>query len=157
MTDPSNLQPPAERRQVAALCWRAGQGGAVEILLVTSRDTGRWVTPKGGRMPGLSDARAAALEALEEAGVEGEVGETPIGVFVYLKRLKRRAPRPTEVTVFALRVDRELTDWKEAAQRTRRWFPALEAAAAVEEADLRAVILNVASDTALLGDRPDRG
>lgn len=140
MTDAPNLQPMAERRQVAALCWRAEQGGAVEILLVTSRDTGRWVTPKGGRMPGLSDAQAAALEALEEAGVEGEVAETPVGTFRYLKRLKRRAPRPTEVTAFALRVDRELADWKEAAQRTRRWFSVEDAVAVVEETDLQTLI-----------------
>ena len=145
MTDPSNPQPMAERRQVAALCWRAGQGGAVEVLLVTSRDTGRWVTPKGGRMPGLSDARAAALEALEEAGVEGEVAEPPVGTFRYLKRLKRRAPRPTEVTVFALRVDQELADWKEAAQRTRRWFSVEEAVAVVEETDLQALIRTFAA------------
>lgn len=133
--------PPAERRQVAALCWRPGEGGGVEILLVTSRDTGRWVTPKGGRMAGLTDAQAAAQEALEEAGVEGVVEEQPLGVFRYLKRLKRRAPRLTEVGVFALRVSAEHPDWHEAAQRTRRWFPALEAAAVVDEADLGRLIL----------------
>ena len=138
VADPA-LRP--ERHQVAALCWRMGQGGAVEILLVTSRDTGRWVTPKGGYMPGLTDAQAAAQEALEEAGVEGEVQEAPVGGFQYLKRLKRRAPRPTEVSVFALKVERELVDWKEAGQRTRRWFSAVEAAAAVDEAELGAVIL----------------
>ena len=147
----------AERRQVAALCWRAGQGGAVEILLVTSRDTGRWVTPKGGRMPGLTDAQAAAQEALEEAGVEGVVQEAPIGEFQYLKRLKRRAPRPTQVSVFALRVTRELTDWKEAAQRTRRWFTAAAAAASVDETELGAVMLEFASGTATLGETADRG
>ena len=147
----------AERHQVAALCWRAGQGGAVEILLVTSRDTGRWVTPKGGRMPGLTDAQAAAQEALEEAGVEGVVQEAPIGEFQYLKRLKRRAPRPTQVSVFALRVERELSDWKEAAQRTRRWFTAADAAASVDETELGAVMLEFASGTATLGETADRG
>lgn len=157
MTDAVDSTSRPERHQVAALCWRPGQGGEVEILLVTSRDTGRWVTPKGGRMPGLTDAQAAAQEALEEAGVEGEVQEAPIGAFRYLKRLKRRAPRPTQVSVFALRVDRELSDWKEAAQRTRRWFSIIEAAAAVDETELGAVILEFASGTATLGDEPDRG
>lgn len=141
MTDAVDSTSRPERHQVAALCWRPGQGGEIEILLVTSRDTGRWVTPKGGRMPGLTDAQAAAQEALEEAGVEGEVQEAPIGAFRYLKRLKRRAPRPTQVSVFALRVTRELADWKEAAQRTRRWFTAVDAAAAVDEAELGAAIL----------------
>lgn len=139
MTDAAP-RPRAERVQVAALCWRSGQDGVIEILLVTSRDTGRWVTPKGGRMPGKTDAQAAAEEAWEEAGVLGEVQNAPIGTFRYMKRLKRRAPRPTEVNVFALRVTRELADWKEVAQRSRRWFTLVEAAAAVDEAELGAMI-----------------
>ncbi|MBX3478395.1 MAG: NUDIX hydrolase [Brevundimonas sp.] len=148
---------PAERRQVAALCWRRGQGGVLEILLITSRDTGRWVTPKGGRMPGLSDAQAAAQEALEEAGVEGEVGESPLGEFRYLKRLKRRGPRPTRVTVFALQVQRQHPGWKEAAQRTRRWFRADRASVMVDETDLGALIRAFASDETRLGAADDHG
>ena len=70
VADPA-LRP--ERHQVAALCWRMGQGGAVEILLVTSRDTGRWVIPKGWPMDGKSASAAAAREAWEEAGVKGTV------------------------------------------------------------------------------------
>lgn len=139
MNHPPNPQPMAERRQVAALCWRRGAGG-VEILLVTSRDTGRWVTPKGGRMAGKSDAEAAAVEAFEEAGVEGQVQTTPLGGFRYMKRLKRRGSRLTHVSVFALKVERELDDWPEAAQRTRRWFSTTEAATLVEEVDLAALI-----------------
>ena len=49
----------SERSQVAALPWRRGPNG-VEILLITSRETRRWVTPKGGRMAGKTDAEAAA-------------------------------------------------------------------------------------------------
>lgn len=139
MNHPPSIQPMAERRQVAALCWRMGACG-VEVLLVTSRDTGRWVTPKGGRMTGRSDAEAAAIEACEEAGVDGVIDETPLGGFRYMKRLKRRGSRLTQVTVFSLRVERELDDWPEAAQRTRRWFPAPVAASLVEEVDLAALI-----------------
>ena len=76
----------AERRQVAALPWRRGDTG-IEILLVTSRETRRWVTPKGGRMAGKTDAEAAAQEALEEAGVEGVVPGVQLGTFRYLKVL----------------------------------------------------------------------
>lgn len=134
--EPKPLKP---RRQVAALPWRAGAHG-LEILLVTSRDTGRWVVPKGGRMAGLTDAQAAAQEALEEAGVEGRIAETPLGEFHYLKRLKRRAARPCIVSVYELEVQRELADWQERGQRTRRWMTAAEAANAVEEADLAGLI-----------------
>src|SRR5690606_30035705 len=79
-------------RQVAALPWRRGADG-LQILLVTSRETRRWVTPKGGRMAGKTDAEAAAQEALEEAGVTGRIVEEPFGTFRYLKILKRRRPR----------------------------------------------------------------
>lgn len=156
MIQPATPQPMAERHQVAALCWRMG-GGGIEVLLVTSRDTGRWVTPKGGRMMGKTDAEAAAVEACEEAGVEGQVETAPLGDFRYMKRLKRRGSRLTHVSVFALRVERELDDWPEAAQRTRRWFGAGDAAAAVEEADLADLIRRFASGAATLGGGTDRG
>lgn len=128
-----------DRRQVAALPWRRG-GEGIEILLVTSRETRRWVTPKGGRMTGKTDAEAAAQEALEEAGVTGRTTPEPVGVFRYLKILRRRASRWCVVEVYGLEVEAELPDWPEAAQRERRWFSQAEAAALVDEPDLRALI-----------------
>lgn len=129
----------AERRQVAALPWRRGPDG-VEVMLVTSRETRRWVTPKGGRMPGKTDAEAAAQEALEEAGVEGEIGHDPLGVFRYLKILKRRAPRWCVVALYPLQVTAEHDEWKEQDQRERRWMPLATAAGSVGEPDLAALI-----------------
>lgn len=129
----------AERRQVAALPWRRGASG-IEILLVTSRETRRWVTPKGGRMPGRTDAEAAAQEALEEAGVEGVVAPEPLGTFRYLKTLKRRAPRWCVVSVYALEVRIEHEDWHERGQRERIWVSRDEAVRRVDEPDLKALI-----------------
>lgn len=139
MTRPMIRTQTAERRQVAALPWRRGADG-IEILLVTSRETRRWVTPKGGRMPGKTDAEAAAEEALEEAGVEGAVGHEPLGTFRYLKVLKRRAPRWCVVAVHALEVRVEHPDWHEQAERERAWMSAEQAAANVGEADLAEII-----------------
>jgi len=129
----------AERRQVAALPWRRTEAG-LEILLVTSRETRRWVTPKGGRMPGRTDAEAAAQEALEEAGVEGETTPEPLGTFRYLKILKRRAPRWCVVAVYALEVRVEHDDWHERGQRERLWVSRDEAVRRVDEPDLKALI-----------------
>jgi 8-oxo-dGTP pyrophosphatase MutT (NUDIX family) len=129
----------AERRQVAALPWRRGADG-IEILLVTSRETRRWVTPKGGRMPGLTDAASAAQEALEEAGIEGVVAETPVGTFRYLKVLKRRAPRWCVVAVHALEVRVEHETWHEQAERERAWVGRDEAVRRVDEPELKALI-----------------
>ncbi|MFN3667679.1 MAG: NUDIX hydrolase [Brevundimonas sp.] len=130
---------PTERRQVAALPWRRGAGG-LEILLVTSRETRRWVTPKGGRMAGKSDAEAAAQEALEEAGVEGVASEAPIGTFRYLKVLKRRASRWCVVSVHALEVRLEHASWQEQSERERVWVSREEAVRRVDEPDLKALI-----------------
>ncbi|MDP2116886.1 MAG: NUDIX hydrolase [Brevundimonas sp.] len=129
----------AERRQVAALPWRRGADG-IEILLVTSRETRRWVTPKGGRMAGRSDAESAAQEALEEAGVEGVITEAPVGTFRYLKVLKRRAPRWCVVAVHALEVRVEHPTWHEQAERERLWVSRDEAVRRVDEPDLKALI-----------------
>lgn len=139
MKAPSISATPLERRQVAALPWRRGAEG-IEILLVTSRETRRWVTPKGGRMPGRTDAESAAQEALEEAGIEGVIDETPVGRFRYLKVLKRRAPRWCVVAVHALEVRVEHDDWPEKAERARVWVSRDEAVRRVEEPDLKALI-----------------
>jgi 8-oxo-dGTP pyrophosphatase MutT (NUDIX family) len=112
----------------------------VQILLVTSRETRRWVTPKGGRMAGKTDAEAAAQEALEEAGIEGVVGDRPLGTFRYLKVLKRRAPRWCVVTVYGLEVTAEHPDWQERAERERVWVSREEAVRRVDEPDLKALI-----------------
>lgn len=132
--------PPAERRQVAALPWRRTADGAVEILLITSRETRRWVTPKGGRMSGKTDAEAAAQEALEEAGIEGVISERPLGSFRYLKVLKRRASRWCAVDVYCLEVTVEHPDWQEREERERVWVGRGEAATMVDEPDLQVLI-----------------
>lgn len=139
MMSPSIRTPPAERRQVAALPWRRSPDG-IEILLVTSRETRRWVTPKGGRIAGRTDAQSAALEALEEAGVEGVITEAPIGTFRYLKVLKRRAPRWCVVALHALEVRVEHPVWHEQAERERAWMTVEQAAACVSEPDLAGII-----------------
>ena len=133
----------AERRQVAALPWRRGEDG-LEILLVTSRETRRWVTPKGGRMPGKTDPEAAAIEAMEEAGVQGDIGVNPVGAFRYAKRLKSGDDRMYVVAVYPLKVLIQLGAWPEAAERERRWMSLDDAAASVHEPDLAQLILDFA-------------
>jgi len=91
-------------------------------------------------MPGKTDAEAAAQEAWEEAGVRGRIRPEPLGVFRYLKQLKRRAPRWCVVSLYALEVLELLDDWQEAHERERRWMPVGVAADLVQEAELGALI-----------------
>ncbi len=126
------------RAQYAALPFRLAEG--VEILLITSRETGRWVIPKGWPMKGLAASQAAALEAFEEAGVTGDIAPKPLGAYPYVKYLKSGAGRPCKVRVFALRVTGQAEDWPEKSQRDTRWLAWPEAAAAVQELRLGRLI-----------------
>jgi 8-oxo-dGTP pyrophosphatase MutT (NUDIX family) len=130
-------------RQCAALPF-AWDKGELRVLLVTSRETCRWVLPKGWMEKRLAPHALAAKEALEEAGVLGEVERRPIGRYDYGKRGPRGRVTPCSVRVFPLRVERLLDDWPERRQRQRRWFSPAEAAMAVEEGGLVALLLQLA-------------
>ena len=122
--------------QVAALCWRRRRG-AVQVLLISSRDSGRWVIPKGWPIAGLSTADAAAREAWEEAGVEGKVQATPLGAFGYDKLARMSVTVRCLVAVHALRVLALKDRFPEAGQRRRAWFNPAEAAGLVAEPQLQ--------------------
>jgi uncharacterized protein len=135
--------------QVAALPYRlvpaagADDGrklDAVMIMLVTSRDTGRWIVPKGNVDAGHTPHEAAAIEAVEEAGLVGWVDLDPIGHYSYGKRVDDGTAARRRVDVYLLAVIDELVEWKESGQRERRWFTQAEAARMVEEPELRAII-----------------
>ena len=91
-------------------------------------------------MHGKSLAEAAAQEAFEEAGVEGRIAPEPIGRFAHTKRSGVLGPLQTHVVVHTLAVERELADWPERTERTRRWFSLPEAARNVASDELRALI-----------------
>ena len=110
------------------------------MLLVTSRETKRWVIPKGWPMEGRTDYDAAKIEAFEEAGAEGLIGTISIGTFEYDKRLKDGASKSCRVAVYPLNVSGLARKWPEQHQRERRWFSAEEAAALVNDLKLGALI-----------------
>lgn len=109
----------------------------IHILLITSRETKRWVIPKGNVPSGATPHQAAAIEAEDEAGVRGAICPTPLGSYRYRKRRGNGASLMVDVDVFPLAVNRELARWKEQDERERRWFTLNEAADAVDEDDLR--------------------
>ncbi len=129
--------------QCAALCWRRVQG-RIEVLLVTSRETGRWVIPKGWPIDGLPDAEGAAREAWEEAGVKGSIATASLGVYFYDKVLERAGDAslavPCVVSVYALHVSSLRRDFPEASERRIKWFPQDKAARKVLEPELATLI-----------------
>lgn len=125
--------------QFAALCTRV-RGGRLEVLLITSRDTGRWVLPKGWPISGLGPAATAAREAWEEGGVIGTPDEICIGYYSYTKMLGPAGALPCRVAVYPLQVDSMADDFPEKGQRRRKWFSPRKAAARVSEPDLAALL-----------------
>jgi 8-oxo-dGTP pyrophosphatase MutT (NUDIX family) len=139
--EPSSHEPDREpRAQFAALPWRRGGEGHVEVLLITSRETRRWVIPKGWPIKGKSSAKSAAREAFEEAGVRGKVDKSPVGAYAYDKRLKNDRIQRVRVTVFALEVVEEAEVFPEVAQREKLWTPLTEAARLVDEPELMVLL-----------------
>lgn len=118
--------------------------GEVQVLLVTSRGSGRWLIPKGNIDPGLTPAEAAAKETYEEAGIRGKIAtDTPLGFFTSFKTLKSGEERPVTVEVYALLADRQLKRWPEARQREACWMSATDAAKSVKDPGLALLLLRL--------------
>ncbi|PTE12349.1 NUDIX hydrolase [Mesorhizobium helmanticense] len=133
------------RLQVAALPWR-DIGPSVEIMLITSRDTGRWVLPKGWPEAKEPLCEAAAREAGEEAGLRGTISHIEVGRYFYAKALASGEEVPCEVLVFPLQVDKIADRWKEKRARTRKWVTSTEAVHMVNEPDLCEIIADFCSN-----------
>jgi 8-oxo-dGTP pyrophosphatase MutT (NUDIX family) len=139
----NRLRPEGDREpktQYAALPWRRTAGGAVEVLLITSRESRRWVIPKGWPMKDIGPSAAAAQEAYEEAGVRGQTSRRKLGVYHYDKRLRSGRLQHVRVHVYALEVAEECADWPEAAQREKLWTTPGDAAGRVAEPELTALL-----------------
>lgn len=142
--------------QFAALPYRINANRRPQVMLLTSRETRRWVIPKGWPMKGKKPAEVAAQEAYEEAGLIGRiVGKRPIGVFHYEKQLPKEQLL-CEVRVFLFRVDQQLENWPEKGQRETRWFDPDTAAELVNEGWL-AEIMRAALGQAIPRSRHRKG
>lgn len=126
-------------RQVAAVPCRVNEGGELEVMLVTSRETKRFIVPKGWPMKGKSGRKAATIEAMEEAGVLGNALKTPAGTYFYWKRLSSRFVR-VKVVVYLLQVTEELANWRERGSRQRAWLSPAEAALLIDEPELSSLV-----------------
>lgn len=127
------------RTQFGALCYRI-KNGKVQILLISSRSAGRWVIPKGWPMHKMTPAEASSVEAYEEAGVEGQVFETCLGIYSHRRQAKDGVLLPCVVAVFPMHVKRLIKKFPEAKQRKRKWFSRKKAAKLVQEIELAQII-----------------
>lgn len=129
--------------QIAALPMRWDSNGDLKILLVTSRDTGRWVMPKGWTMDGHKPWAAAEIEALEEAGATGYISKEIIGTYRYPKIMDGGVIVPCRVQVYPMIVEKLKRNWKERKERKRQWFSPKAAAKQVAEQDLSDLLMTL--------------
>lgn len=128
--------------QYAAICYRStGQtDGSIEVLLITSRDSGRWIIPKGWPTRKKKPHEVAGQEAWEEAGVRGRIRKMPWGHYTYVKKLDGGELVPAMVQVHLIDV-REIDDeFPERNQRKLEWFEPAVGASSVGEPELRGLI-----------------
>jgi 8-oxo-dGTP pyrophosphatase MutT (NUDIX family) len=126
------------RTQFAALCYRV-RNDKVQICIITSRRTKRWILPKGWPMHKQTPAQAAATEAWEEAGLTGKTYDRCLGVYTYQK-MKNKQTFPVVTLVYPMRVTNVHSEWPEAHQRRRRWVSLKKAADKVAEPELKRII-----------------
>lgn len=127
-------------RQSAVLPFRCGKDG-LEILLITSRQSGRWVIPKGMIEPGLNPAKSAEKEGYEEAGIQGDLYKKRLGDFLY-EKAETKGEAVYKVDVYPFKVKDLLIDWPEKDERKRKWVSPEEAADMVNENKLKAILNN---------------
>jgi 8-oxo-dGTP pyrophosphatase MutT (NUDIX family) len=145
---------PALRVQYAALPYRFTPAAALEILLVTTRTSKRWIIPKGWPIKGLKPAKSAAREAFEEAGVRGRVGMKSVGMFNYDKLLAENGiPVNCEVRVFPLLVKRQTEAWPEFDQRLIQWVEPARAIALIKEPGLKKLVAAFAKKIAVAASK----
>lgn len=130
------------RTQYAALPV-ALKDGRLHVLLITSRETRRWVIPKGWPEKKVKPYDLATREAYEEAGLRGKVRKKPVGSYRYEKRITAKRAVSCRVEVYLFEVEQELDDWPEKGQRERCWMPPAEAARLVSESRLAKILLRL--------------
>ncbi len=126
--------------QVAALCYRDTETGK-QVLMITSRDTGRWIIPKGWPVEGLDGPGSALQEAWEEAGVEAaDISPEPIGTYEYDKGLGDGSAIPILASVYCVRVGSLADTYPEVDERRREWMAPGTAAELVDEPQLKEIL-----------------
>jgi 8-oxo-dGTP pyrophosphatase MutT (NUDIX family) len=127
---------------------------ALEILVVTTRQSRRWIVPKGWPIKRLTPSKSAAREAFEEAGVRGKISPRPIGAFTYRKTTGQTADDPNyEVKIFPLLVKRQSASWPESEQRVAQWVDPEKAIALIREPELKAIVAKFAKRAAVAASK----
>ena len=144
---------PVVRVQYGALPYRFTPMAALEVLVVTTRQSRRWIVPKGWPIKRLTPSKSAAREAFEEAGVRGKIGARAIGNFRYKKTGQNGADPDCEVKIFPLLVRRQSATWPEHGQRVVQWVDPEKAISLIREPELKAIVAKFAKRASVAASR----
>ena len=126
------------RFQSAVIPYRK-KNKTLQIMLITSRGSGRWVLPKGNIEADMTPRQSAIVEAFEEAGINGRVPKSRFGEYVYQK-VDKKKKMSCRVEVFEMQVTTILTNWPEKFQRNRSWMTIEEAVDSINEKELKTML-----------------
>jgi 8-oxo-dGTP pyrophosphatase MutT (NUDIX family) len=145
---------PAVRVQYGALPYRFTSMAALEILVVTTRQSRRWIVPKGWPIKRLTPSKSAAREAFEEAGVRGKIGARAIGIFRYKKTAGENGADPDyEVKIFPLLVRRQSATWPEYGQRVVQWVDPEKAISLIRDPELKTIVEKFAKRASVVASK----
>ena len=129
------------KQQASALPYRRKDDGSIDILLITSKKSGKWIIPKGNAKPSEGLVEAAAREALEEAGIHGKMSPYCLGSYIYEKCAKKsKRTKRYSVSVYPLHVSTLSHTWQEQTLRRRAWYEKQIASKIVSNSDLSKII-----------------
>ncbi|MCB1497036.1 MAG: NUDIX hydrolase [Bauldia sp.] len=147
---PPPASAPVAERQSGVIPYAIVESTPV-FLLVTSRQRGRWIFPKGRIADGLKPWESAEREAHEEAGVEGVIATRPVGSY---RAWKTRGVRRfvIEVDMYPLRVEKQHDNWRETGERYRHWVTLAEATRLITDKRVAELLRNFARHLRVSGD-----
>jgi 8-oxo-dGTP pyrophosphatase MutT (NUDIX family) len=125
----------SDAKQYAALPYTV-DAGRVRVMLITSRETKRWIIPKGWPKRDLKPYRLAELEAFEEAGLRGKISKDVVGQFTYQKLMDDGSQVQCDVIVYPLLVESQASNWPERDDRNCKWVKLSKAAKLVDDKGL---------------------
>lgn len=96
----------------------------LQFLLITPKfkdgmnpKKNQWLVPKGAIKADIRPAESARIEALEEAGVLGEVHPRIKGLY----RFQPKNGPTQEIHTYFMKASYTMKDWEEKNQRKRKW------------------------------------
>jgi adenylate cyclase len=106
----------------------------IQIMLITTRGSSSWIFPKGQAMRGKSNEEVSRIEALEEAGIKGEITGNPL-LIPYQK-----GAAEISMLLYPMEISNVDKNWIESKERERKLCPPHRAYNMIAQKGLRSAL-----------------